>query len=146
MDVEIKIDTEYECPKIVIYTGKITEEIEALVEKLTNEPIKNMVGYLDNQLFLIDIDNVYTIYTENQKVYVQLEKQTYLIKNRLYEMEEKLSNFRFIRISNSEIVNFKHVSHLDFSISGTIILILKNGKRSYVSRRYISKIKKQLGI
>ena len=57
-----------------------------------------------------------------------------------------LSGSSFVRISNSEIVNFGHVTSLDTSISGTISLRMTNGDKAYVSRRYVSKIKKYLGL
>ena len=64
---------------------------------------------------------------------------------RLYELEERLDN-RFVRISNSEIVNLKKVKSLDLSFVGTICMELSNGEVSYVSRRYVSKMKKILGL
>jgi DNA-binding LytR/AlgR family response regulator len=63
----------------------------------------------------------------------------------LYELEERLDN-RFVRISNSEIVNLKKVKSLDLSFVGTICMELSNGEVSYVSRRYVSKMKKILGL
>ena len=60
--------------------------------------------------------------------------------------EERLDNNLFVRISNSEIVNLKKVKSLDLSFAGTICMELSNGDVSYVSRRYVSKIKKILGL
>lgn len=54
--------------------------------------------------------------------------------------------FPNIRISNSEIVNLKKVKNLDLSFVGTICMELSNGDVSYVSRRYVSKIKRLLGL
>ena len=71
---------------------------------------------------------------------------TYQIRLRLYEAEERLDNSKFVRISNSEIVNLKKVKSLDLSFVGTICMELSNGTVSYVSRRYVSKIKKVLGL
>ena len=62
------------------------------------------------------------------------------------EAEERLDNSKFVRISNSEIVNLKKVKSLDLSFVGTICMELSNGTVSYVSRRYVSKIKKVLGL
>ena len=65
---------------------------------------------------------------------------------RLYEAEERMDSSKFVRISNSEIVNLKKVKSLDLSFVGTICMELSNGTVSYVSRRYVSKIKKVLGL
>jgi len=70
----------------------------------------------------------------------------YNLKNRLYEMEEKLNKSYFIRISNSEIINLKKVKNFDLNFTGTICVKLSNGTVTYVSRRYVSKIKEILGV
>ena len=49
-------------------------------------------------------------------------------------------------ITNSEIINFKMVESFDLSFSGTICVKLVDGTSTYVSRRYLSKIKQWLGI
>ena len=45
-----------------------------------------------------------------------------------------------------EIVNIKKIKKLDTSLTGTICMYLEGEKMTYVSRRYVSKIKKVLGI
>lgn len=52
----------------------------------------------------------------------------------------------FARISNSDIVNLKKVKEFNLSIVGTICVKLSNGTVTYVSRRFVSKIKQILGI
>ena len=65
---------------------------------------------------------------------------------RLYELEERLDRKAFVRVSHSEIVNWKRVTALDLSLSGTIRVTLEGGVVTYVSRRYVKKIKEVLGI
>ena len=69
-----------------------------------------------------------------------------MLKKRLYELEELLDKTKFVRISNSEIINLKKVKHFDLSITWTICVRLSDGTAAYVSRRYINKIKKILGV
>jgi len=51
-----------------------------------------------------------------------------------------------VRISNSEIINLRKVKAFDLSLAGTIQVSLLNGTVTYVSRRYVPKIKQVLGI
>ncbi|MEE3499403.1 MAG: LytTR family DNA-binding domain-containing protein, partial [Ruminococcus bromii] len=44
------------------------------------------------------------------------------------------------------IINLKKVRNFDLSLSGTICVTLSDGTATYVSRRYVSKIKKVLGL
>ena len=62
------------------------------------------------------------------------------------EAEQRLAGRSFVRISNGEIVNLKKVRGFDLSFTGTICVSLANGTVSYVSRRYVSKIKQLLGL
>ena len=62
------------------------------------------------------------------------------------QAEEKLSGRKFVRISNSEIINLNKTANFDLSFVGTIQVKLKNGDTTFVSRRYVSEIKKILGI
>ena len=86
------------------------------------------------------------IYAANSKVFAVTDSGEYTLRLRLYEVEERLDPNQFVRISGSEIVNLKKVKNFDLSFAGTICVELMNGTSSFVSRRYVSKIKKILGI
>lgn len=47
---------------------------------------------------------------------------------------------------NSEIINLKKVKSFDLSFAGTVCVEFLNGTVTYVSRRYVPKIKKILGV
>lgn len=146
MRVEVKIDSSYTEPQILILTDSVTEEINILLKKLTEDVPQIISGSKDGKIEVLDPDNLIRIYTADGKVYAVTNKGEYLLRLRLYEIESRLDPHRFIRISNSEIINLKHVSSFDLSFTGTICVKLQNGTTTYVSRRYVSKIKKILGI
>ena len=68
------------------------------------------------------------------------------MRQRLYELEERLAPHRFVRISNSEIVNARMILGMDFSRAGTIRMSLRGGIETYASRRYVSKIRRQFDV
>ena len=70
----------------------------------------------------------------------------YTLRLRLYEMEQRLDSNFFVRISNSDIINLRKVKGFDLSFAGTICVTLSNGTVTYVSRRFVAKIKQLLGI
>ena len=51
---------------------------------------------------------------------------------------------RFVRVSNSEIVNLDRVTALDLTLAGTIKMTLEGGTVCWVSRRYVRKIRQAL--
>lgn len=146
MKVEIQVDETLAEPKVVIYTGRVTPEITDLANRLSGDTTHLLTAFQGERVFLLNPDDVLTICTEGQRVFAHSDKGTYRLKSRLYELEDQLAGSSFVRISNSEIVNFNKVESLDLSISGTITLRLKNGAKSYVSRRYMEKIKTYLGL
>jgi DNA-binding LytR/AlgR family response regulator len=146
MQIEIKIDETCKEPKIVIHTPTMTEEITELVKKLTDAEPQALAGFKDGQLEVLQPETIARAYAADQKVYVQTDAGTYLVRLRLYELEERLDKNAFVRISNSEIVNLRKVASMDLSFSGTICIKLHGNTTTYVSRRYVAKIKQILGV
>lgn len=148
MKLNINIDVGAKEPEILITTAHMTEDVNRVVEfvsRLDDSPTV-LSGIRDDKVELLDYDAIIRIYAEEGKVFARTEQGLYQIRLRLYEVEERLDNGKFVRISNSEIVNLKKVKSLDLSFVGTICMELSNGEVSYVSRRYVSKIKKVLGL
>ncbi len=146
MKVNIQIDSGYAEPLAVIHTAEITDEVNAAVKKLSDTSSDIITGFSEDNAEILDPNDIYRIYAEQQKVLAVTEKGVFQIRMRLYQLEEKLTGLKFVRISNSEMINLKKTEKFDLSIAGTIHVKLKNGQSTYVSRRYVSKIKDILGI
>ena len=146
MQVEIKIDSTCKEPKAIVYTDKITDEINALVQKISDETPQVLSGFCNNTLKVLEQSDIIRIYASGGKVYAVTTGGEYTLRLRLYELEERLDKNLFVRISNSEIINLKKVKNFDLSFTGTIRVALTNNTVTYVSRRYVSKIKQVLGI
>ena len=146
MQVEVRIDPSVTEPKVIVMANELTEEVNALVHTLSESDPKVIAGFREDIVTVLDEQDILRIYAANGKVYAVLPSGEYMIRLRLYEAEERLKPFRFVRISNSEIINLKKVRSFDLSFTGTICVILADGSKTYVSRRYVSKIKEVLGI
>ena len=146
MQVEIQIDTDCKEPKIIILTDKMTNEINALVQKISQAPPQILSGFRNNTLEVLEQTDIFRIYASSGKVIAANANGEYLLRLRLYELEERLDNNQFVRISNSEIINLKKVKNFDLSFTGTICVSFSDGTVTYVSRRYVAKIKQVLGL
>lgn len=146
MRIEIKIEEGCDEPKIVVVTKRVTDEINEIVKKLSGEQSQVIAGFHGEQVIVLEPNQIVRIYASNGKVYAEAENGTYFLRLRLYEMEQRLENQSFVRISNSEIINLKKVEGFDLSFAGTICVSLSNETVTYVSRRYVAKIKQLLGI
>lgn len=146
MQIEIKIDESCKEPKIMIVTDKMTEEINTIVKRLSEEQPAMIVGCKEEVVEILDPTDIYRIYSSNGKVFAVTNQGEYTMKLRLYEAEQRLKENAFLRISNTEIVNLRKVKGFDLSFAGRICVALFNGQTTYVSRRYVAKIKKVLGM
>ena len=146
MQVEIKIDPSQPEPKVVITAASMTEEVNRIVRRLSEVIPQVISGTRDGKLEVLEPEELIRIYAASGKVFAVTGKGEYTLRLRLYELEERLSPHQFVRISNSEIIHLKKVVNFDLSFAGTIYVKLSNGTVTYVSRRYVSKIKKILGI
>jgi len=146
MQVEIKIDINCTEPKVIVITDKMTDEISELVKRISEQTPSVLVGFKNDNASILDYEKVIRFYSANQKVYAVTEDTEYTIRLRLYELEQRLNLAEFVRISNSEIINLKEIKGFDLSFSGTICVQFRNGSTSYVSRRYVTKIKQILGM
>ena len=166
MNVQIKIEN-CENPYCVIHTASETPVIKDIAEKISrmDETGKAAVlnGWDGDFCIQVKQSEIFRIYSADKKVYMEAESragtgtaastatatETLLVKMRLYEFEElaeKCGWTDFIRISNTDIVNFSKVTKLDMSLSGIIKVNFTNGSNAIVSRRYMNKIKDQLNM
>ena len=139
MKVEVNIDPGCREPRIVVHTAQLTPQLEALIRQLTEA--ERIPAQTERGLEMLAPPEIIRIYSEKQKVLAQTPKGIFTLKARLYEMEERLANQDFVRISSSELVNIRMITGMDFSLTGTIRLSLKGGIVTYVSRRQVSRIK-----
>ncbi|MEA4913844.1 MAG: LytTR family DNA-binding domain-containing protein [Christensenella sp.] len=146
MKIEVRLDATCEETTVVIYTNKVTDEVQNLARRLSQDAPQVIVGFLEDEAMLLSQEEIYRVFAESGKVFAETENGRYQLRLRLYELEERLDGKRFVRISNAEIVNLGMVRGFDLSFAGTICVRMKNGTVTYVSRRYVSKIKQVLGI
>lgn len=147
MKIELKLDKTIGETKVVIYAKESNDDLRDLISKLQLlEKNTKLIGYLEDKIYILDKDDIETFYAENNNVYARVKNQSYKIKQKLYELEEQLKGTSFIRISHSEIANFNKVKNLEVQGSRLIILKFQSNQITYVSRRYVSKIKQYLKV
>lgn len=146
MEIEIKIDSAYQVPKLLILTDAVTQEVRVIMDKLGEDRLPIISGSRDGRIEILEPKDLIRIYASAGKVYAVTLGGEYVLRLRLYEIEERLRSQQFVRISNSEIINLRHVNSFDTSFTGTICVHLADKTTAYVSRRYVAKIKKILGL
>ncbi len=139
------IHEKYKEPEIHICSDKKTEEICDVRDALEKLLCTQISAYKNQEAKTLSSFEIVRLYSENKKVFARTACETYEVRDRLYRLEELFCDKGFVRISNSEIVNISQIDKLDMGYTGTIRVYLKNGDETYVSRRYVTKIKEILG-
>jgi DNA-binding LytR/AlgR family response regulator len=140
--VEIKVSEETTLIKKLIKEAYAGEKL-VLIE---NEFSKDIITVLDGErIKVLRPEEIYMTRIENEKTVVYARTEKYNSNKRLYEMESILGS-GFMRISKSVLVNLKYLECVEPSLGGVMLLVLKNGCKDYISRKYLPAFKKYLGI
>lgn len=148
MKVEIKVSETVAEPHAVIYTNEITAEILQIAARIEKENgVENSIlTVMDHdRIVVLRPAEIYIVRTENEKTVVYSDAHKYRSNRRLYEFEALLGS-SFMRISKSALVNLNYLDCVEPSFGGTMLLVLKNGCKDYISRKYLPVFKKYLGI
>lgn len=146
MKVTLKTDDKLDPDELIIYSKEINKEMLALKERIEHGQPQVLTGFYDGRLEFIDPDDIIRVYANDKKVYAVTIDKVYTLRLALYQVEERLSEDKFIRISNSEIINIRKTKNFDLSYIGTISCEMINGDVCFVSKRTLKKVKKILGI
>lgn len=140
-----RIDPAAQELRVELIAAERTPEAEALLRRLEGLLAQERIAaYGERGKVLLDREEIIRVYSQKRRVLVDSERGSFALRMRLYEAEERLGD-GFVRISNGEIVNRSRILSLDFSLNGTIRLTLRGGGESYVSRRYMGRIKESFG-
>ena len=146
MQIKIEFNKAYKEPVIIILTDKMTDDIDRIFKMLSDEKSQIIAGIKNDRVEVLEPNDIIRVYANSKKVFAVTDKGEYMLRLRLYEAEERLSLNQFVRISKSEIINLKKVNNFDLNFAGTICVRFFNNEVTYVSRRYVSEIKKVLGV
>lgn len=146
MKVEVVIDETCTETIVKIIANQYSKDLDEIRANLLVRGTDKLIGFQNKEVYMLDCNNILRFYTEDNKVYCDTSKERYQLRLKMYELENKLSAKKFIKISRSEIINLDYVARLDLSFTGTIALEMLDRRISYVSRRYLSKFKEALGL
>ena len=145
MKVSVEISPEYTEPYAVIYTSRMTDDIQRTLEAFgsSESPITALLN--EEDLIILQSKDIYMVRVENGDTIIYGEKQKYRSRKRLYELGQQLGS-QFMQISKSTLINLSYMDSIEPGFSGTLLLKLRNGCKDYVSRTYLPEFKKYLGL
>ncbi|MBQ4599567.1 MAG: LytTR family transcriptional regulator DNA-binding domain-containing protein [Clostridia bacterium] len=84
--------------------------------------------------------------TVDRKVFFYTADSIYETVTKIYQLEEKLENTPFARISKTSVANLKKIRSIKPEANSRLCATLVSGEKLIVSRQYLSVIKQKLGV
>jgi DNA-binding LytR/AlgR family response regulator len=110
---------------------KVLPQLETLLSKPTKIAIKTK-----GRILFVDPADVVIVEAQGNYVLLQRQSGSYLLRESISTMTEKLKPYGFIRIHRSMLVNSSYVEEIQPWTTGEYALRLKGGKEYTVSRTY----------
>ena len=144
VEIEVVLDERYIDPFVTIRTRSNTQEVENIIcaiEDASHSDFPQIAATKDEAVVFVSQRDIVRVHTEGRRIVIQTEDQVYTVKRTLAGLEDVLNPARFVRISQSEIINLYKVKSFDFNLAGTIGVEFDCGIKSWVSRSRVKQIK-----
>ena len=103
-------------------------------------------GYKNNDLYRLKLSDIFYFEVVDGASFLYTQKDVYNAKEKLYEFESISSRSSLFRCSKSMILNADRIDYVRPSVSGRFEAVLSNGEIVIVSRKYVTELKRLLGI
>lgn len=147
MKLEIDIQEVYDELKVIIQHKELNDEVQEVITQIkARKDAGTLVGYGNEKMQVMKPEDIHRFYGQDGKVFAVVNRKEYIVRKKLYELEEILKNKGFVRISKGSIVNLSYVNSIETTFDGALSIVLDNGNKDMISRRYVKKVKTALGI
>jgi DNA-binding LytR/AlgR family response regulator len=111
------------------------------LQELARRPFTRIAIKVKGRIRLINPGDVVAFLAEGNYVLLQQESSSYLLRETISAVAEKLESFGFVRIHRSVIVNSAFVEEIKPYPTGEYGLCIKGGKEYTVTRTYKENLK-----
>jgi len=126
----------------IIYPVK-NKTVEKLVSFVNSLSLK-IEGYTEDSIKQVNAPDIYYIESEDKIAVIFCEKEYFKTKYRLYQISEKLAGLGFVQISKYCLININKLDKIIPLSNRRMEAIMKNGKRVFITRKYLYDIKRAL--
>lgn len=93
----------------------------------------------------IDLEEILYIESVDRKCFIYTVNKVYESFNKLYELEQQLAQYLFVRINKACVVNLKNIDSIKTYVDRRLLITMSNNEQLIVSRQYANGIKAMLG-
>ncbi len=145
MKITICIDEKATDLEISITCKQLTSDIEKILATLRMMN-HQLTARKDDEIHLLDIAQIIYIESVDRKCFIYTSDEMYESDFRLYELEQRLEEYGFFRVSKSFLIHLQNIQSLKADINRKIRVTMSNGEVIIASRQYSDKLKERLGV
>lgn len=149
MELKIKIiacKEKYEIYKQKLEKAGFVVSSEAeLIFKESDFIQDTFVGMFNEKYEIVHFSKILYFESFGHDIHMKTLSTTYLVKEKLYEVEYLLYDKNFIRINKSTVINKYGIKEIIPSLNSRINLVMKNEDLVYVTRNYAQTFKEFIG-
>ena len=138
-----KCETQNNNIEITIKYPEKNKNLERLVSLIKSLDIK-IPCYSDTGVVLVNASDIFYAESIDKKTIVCCEKDNYPVKDRLYQLYEKIIPAGFVQINKYCILNINKLEKVTTLENSHLEAVLSNGKSLYITRKYLADIKRML--
>jgi len=143
MIVKLEQDLSREDIEVLIKYANMNKDVERIAMLLQSVDTRIKCN-MDGNEKLVNASDIYYIESVDKRTFVYCEKSVYRTELRLYQLAEDLSRSGFVQISKSCVLNVNVLDGIKPLLNSRMEATLINGKRLYVTRKYLDSIKQAL--
>ena len=87
MKVNVEISSEYKKPYAIVYTDKVTDEIQRMIDIFSANKIPITALKNEDSTVILRPEEIYMVRVEDGDIMILTEKEKYRSRKRLYEIE-----------------------------------------------------------
>ena len=145
LQINVEIKEELTEPVVTIQCGKKDHFIEQLIAALRIMDRQLTVSF-HGAATTLALSEILYIESVDRKCLVYTKDNVFETTKRLYELEQQLVSFLFLRINKSCIVNLKNIDAIRAYLDRRLLITMSNGEQLIVSRQYAPELKHLLGV
>jgi Response regulator of the LytR/AlgR family len=135
--IEVKVVSARQTSKVnnlLAYIKNFDKKVDSLL------PVKT-----EDRILTIKIEEIIKVEVEKTELSFYTTNAVIKTNGRLYQVLEKLNN-DFVQVSKHGIINLNYLESLEAGFTGNMIAKLACKQKTDVSRRYLPKLEKKLGL
>lgn len=129
----------------IIVSDDNVEQLKKILDLIALEKRTIILETIEGWIQLNTSEMMY-VESFGDEIYMHTTEDSQRIKQPLYQLEEMLKPYAFVRIGKSFIVNVNHIRYIRTGFNAKLDLELMDGTHLEVSRSFVKMFKNALGI